>query len=266
VDQHGVAFVRAVPLGQIKTGINRLREKGGASAESLYDAVNCYVTASRSVEMRPGSVHAHALPAGLTKGLMLYKDKFLVFASQAVDPSDPEIAVEVLKHPDPESAATLVDIHFAAPFLGYPYVVAEWSDGVVKHYWLQTAETWQSNHVYREGQVVAPTVPNGYGYRATRLGGAAATWAPNVARSIGDKVEPTESSGYEHTVIDVQGASPRSGDTEPDWAETDGGITYEDADNEAAQSGSGSGGSTSVPPEVEDRYSGGFRTNTAERV
>lgn len=254
-----MAFVRAVPLGEIKTGINRLREKGGASSESLYDAVNCYVTASRSVEMRPGSVHVHTLPAGQTKGLMLYKGKFLVFASTAVDPEDPDYVVEVLKHPDADSVATLVDIHYASPFLGYPYVVAEWSDGVVKHYWLQTAETWQANTVYREGQIVAPSVPNGYGYRATRLGGAAPLWAPDVPRAIGDKVEPTESSGYEHTVIDVQGATPRSGSTEPDWAETDGGITYEDADNEIPESSSGTGGSTSVPPDVEDRYGTGNR-------
>lgn len=243
-------------LGNFRTGINRLREKGGASPEAFYDLVNGHLTSARSVRNRPAAIHAFVRPPG-TKGLMLFRDKFVVFSSENVASTDPQIEVEILKHPNPESSATLSNIHYAMPFLNYPYVVAEWSDGVIKHYWLETAESWQANHVYREGQVIMPTVPSGYGYRATRLGGAAQPWAANVERAIGDKVEPTTPSGFEHTVIDVQGDKPRSGATEPTWAKTEGGITYEDADNPPpASSGGAGGGGATLPPEVDDRYGG----------
>lgn len=247
--------MRVVVLGPLKTGITRLRDKGGASPQSLYDLVNGYLTDQGTVRSRGAFVWESALPPGATKGLMLYKGKFMVFASEPAVSSDPAYVVEILKHPNPASTATLVDIHFAAPFLGYPYVVAEWSDGLIKHYWLQAAEAWQAEHVYREGQVILPTTPNGYGYRATRLGGAAQPWAPNVERQVGDKVEPTTSSGYEHTVIEVAGENPRSAASEPTWATTEGGITYEDADNAPPAAGGTSGGNgTTVPPEVEERY------------
>jgi hypothetical protein len=250
--------MRVVVLGPLKTGITRLRDKGGASPQSLYDLVNGYLTDQGTVRSRGAFVWENALPPGATKGLMVFKGKFMVFSSEPVESSDPAYTIEILKHPDPESTAALADIHFAAPFLGYPYVVAEWSDGLIKHYWLQTAEAWQANHVYRDGQVVLPTTPNGYAFRATRLGGAAQPWAPNVARAVNDKVEPTIRGGYEHTVIEVYGDNPRSAATEPVWSTTEGGITYEDADDLTPQGpDAGSGGDTNVPPEVRDRYGGG---------
>lgn len=254
--------MRSVALSAVKAGITRLREKGGASAETLYDLVNGRVTAARSIRSRPCAIHAHALPPG-TKGLMVFRGKFVVFAAEPLVSSDPNVTVEILRHPDPDSGATLVDVHFAMPFLGYPYVVAEWSDGArIEHYWLEAAEVWQPNRVYLEGQVVMPTTPNGYGYRATRLGPPAPLWEPGVARAIGDVVEPTEPSGYQHTVIETMGANPRSGDIEPDWSTTEGGITYEDADNAQTPSGgTGGDGSTSLPPEVEDRYGNRYTRN-----
>lgn len=249
-------MTRPVSLSAIKAGMTRLREKGGASPESLYLLLNGYVTASRTCKMRPGSdIDTDGL-AG-TLGLVLFRGKFVVFASEFVDLDDPDYELEILKHPVSGSAATLVDIRFAAPFLGYLYVVALWSDGLIVHYWLQAAEAWQANHVYIEGQVVLPSTPTGYAYKATRISAREQLWAPNVARAVGDRVEPTVSNSFLYQVVDTLGDNPRSGATEPDWIAADGALVYEDASGPGGGTGSGSGGGTptsQLPPEVEDRY------------
>lgn len=221
--------MRTQALTTLKSGIQRLREKSGASQDSLYDLVNGYVTAQRTVRARPGTTHEQALPSG-TKGLMAFGGKLIVFSIAPVEIGNPLYEAEVVVHPT-EPGMALVQILFAEPFLGFPYVVAEFADGSTHHYWLQRRDAWQANTSYAPGDVVEPTTRNGFAYRARRVDtDAVLQWAPNVAREVGDVVEPTTSSGYQHEVIAVAGPSPRSGATEPTWAAEDGGITIEDAD------------------------------------
>lgn len=248
-------MARMVLLNAVQAGITRLRTKGGASPNSLYDLVNGYVTASRTIKSRPGSREVYTLPVG-TKGLCAFKGKLHVFSADVVTPTNPLFVAHTLRHPDPaQSALALKEIHFAAPFLGYLYVVAEFANGDVFHYWLQESANWQANTIYREGDVVQPTLPNGYAYRAARIDAPAPVWAPNVARAIGDKVEPTTANGFQFTVIDTLGASPKSGATEPDWPAEDGATVAEDTDlgTPTPPSLPGSSGTT-VPGSVVDRY------------
>lgn len=250
--------MRTINLNAVKAGITRLRDKAGASPESLFDLVNGYPTAAGTIRSRQGSACETNELAG-TKGLVVFRDKMVVFADHVVELSNPDYRVEVLRHPDPDGGATLDDIRYAQPFLGYLYVVARWSDGTVKHYWLQEGIAWQANHVYQIGEVVIPTEPNGFAYRATRLDAPAPAWEPNKAREVGDRREPTTANGYVYTVIDTVGANPRSGATEPTWNTGAGSITNEDADNPPPPapppgSGGGGGGGDDLPPGTRDRY------------
>lgn len=257
--------MRSMALSAIKAGITRLRDKGGASPESLYDLLNGFVTAARSIKARPGTRIDYSLPAG-TKGLVLFRGSFVVFSSDPLSTGSEGYKVEILKHPSEDSSATLVDIHFAAPFLGYLYVVAEWSDNSVYHYWLQSADPWQPNRMYIEGDVVSPTEPNGYAYIATRLGEAPPFWAPSVARAIGDMVIPTtgNGNGYEYTVVDVLGSTPASGTTEPTWPPVDGALVTEDTNSLPNTSGSTDTSTVQTPPaSVEDRYGTGVQSSNS---
>jgi hypothetical protein len=215
------------------------------------------VTADSSAESRPGTVNYATLPAG-TKGLCAFEGGLVVFASSDPGAMPAGVTCEILTHPTAPGTA-LLDIHFAGPFLGYLYVVAEFADEQVFHYWLQQRDDWTSETTYGLGDVVQPTVPNGYAYRATRLDPAGVTWAPNVTRTLGDVVEPTTFNGYQFTVTDTQGSAPKSGDTEPTWPESDGATVYEDTDlsaNAPAATGSTDGGTTTLPPSIQDRYAG----------
>lgn len=246
--------VRAYPLTTAKGGINRQRTKGGAARDSLYDCLNGYVTQTNSIKPRPGTTLAYRLPAG-TKGLCAFQDKLHVFASVPVTSLDPMVVVNVLRHPSPGVSYPLKEIHFAAPFLGFLYVAAEFLNGEVFHYWLQSATTWLANTSYSVGAIVAPTVANGFYYRAGRTGPAGVAWAPNVARAINDVVEPTVTNGYEYTVIETYGATPRSGAVEPLWPTQPGATVAEDTEGgvPSAPTTPTTPGNT-VPPEVSDRY------------
>lgn len=251
--------MRAVALSATKAGITRLREKGGADPETLYDLVNGYVNAARAPTARHGTVLEHTLPAG-TKGLVYFDEKFVVFAASSVEMTDPDYRCEALAHPT-SAAADIATIHFAAPFLGYLYVVVEFDNGDVFHYLTRTADQWAADTAHDLGDMVQPTIPNGYLYRAHRLNPAGVTWAAGVSREVGDVLEPTVFTGWEHTVTTVIGANPRSGTTEPDWAETDGGITIEDTGLTVPPpptTGTTTPPTTKLPHDVRDRY-GDFR-------
>lgn len=247
---------RIVQLNALKSGISRLRVKGGADPSSLYDLVNGYVTLSGSVESRPGTVQDVALPAG-TKGLCAFNGGFTVFSHQPTPISDPRYACEVLANPN-DASQPIKEIHFAAPFLGYLYVVAEFANGEVFHYWLQTGKAWSADTIYRAGDTVMPTTPNGLAYVAVRNTAALPSWAPSVARAVNDAIEPTTYNDYFYTAVEVDGDHPASGAVEPAWPMSDGAQVIEDTDGVL-----GAGATTTAPPPsnqpgsgTTDRYGG----------
>ena len=256
--------MRQFALTTAKGGINRLRDKGNASKDSLYELLNGYVTQTNSIKPRPGTRLSYSLPTG-TKGLCAFHEKLHVFSSEVVTSLDAMVVIDVLRHPT-NALLPLLDIHFAAPFLGYLYVSAEWLNGDVFHYWLQDNNAWQPSHVYLEGEIVQPTTPNGYAYQATRLTPAGTVWAPLAPRTVGDVVEPTQANGYEYEVIDTIGLNPASGTTEPAWVAEDGALVYEDVTGNGTGTTTPTGGSTTVPPSVSDRYGSGVDANRGGRT
>jgi hypothetical protein len=76
---------RSVALTAVNGGINRLRVKGAADRNSLYDLLNGYVTQQKTIKVRPGTFRTAELPEdtagdGLTKGLCVFNDLFHVFS------------------------------------------------------------------------------------------------------------------------------------------------------------------------------------------
>lgn len=248
---------RIVTLNAAKGGINRLRVKGGADPSTLYDLVNGYVDSAGVIRSRPSTRSRVQLPAG-TKGMCAYDGKLVVFSNvpRPMPVSTPQVECEVLNHPT-SPGLELFQIHFAGPFLGYLYVVAEFINGDVFHYWLQRGQTWQPNTAYLPGAIVTPTNPNGIAYQLDSGTQQFQVWIKNVVRALGDKVVPTTDNGYFYTVTDAFGPAPRSGATEPSWPTSPGAKVFEDSDvaNPTPIAGEQSG--SQLPPDVTDRYGGG---------
>jgi hypothetical protein len=222
--------MRQVLLNDFSGGVNRLRTKGGASEKYLYTLENAYVTHENTIQSRPASVAFHKLPAG-TKGLAAFQNKLHVFADTIIAMTDDRFVCNVIKHPtNPD--ASLYEIHKAVPFVGHLYVVAEFIDGDVYHYWLRNPDTWSASTDYLQNDLVIPSVPNGYAYRARRLGSARPAWAAGTARAVNDTIEPTVYNGFYFTVTAVYGTNPSSGQVEPAWNASAGATTIESSDGQ----------------------------------
>jgi len=225
----------SVTLSAVKAGITRLRTKGGASPDSLYDLANGYVTAARTIAPRPGSEVSVRLPEG-TIGLALHDGVFQVFSDRALTGMPPGYNLNVLSHPDRglDPAPELVRIWKAEPLLGGLYVVAEWSDDPDRgiHYWVRSvsAGNWKPNTIHMLNDYVTPTVPNGLAYSAHRLLDPDPVWEPDAERQIGDTREPSTFNGYKYVVVEVHGTPARSGSTEPRWEAREGALVIEEAD------------------------------------
>lgn len=221
--------MRAAPLTAIQ-GIDRLRPRGGARADHLYDFLNGYRTAAKTAKVRPGTVRVANLPPG-THGLTAFNGSLHVFASAPVDLSAyPEFSVHLLLHPV-DATASLTKIHFAEPFMGALYVVAEFSDGQTFHFWLQRADKWEANKEYSANDFVEPGAPNGFVYRATRFGSPYQAWSRGVPREVGDRIEPTAYNEYYYEAVATNGDNPRSGMIEPHWPTNTGQQIVESADS-----------------------------------
>jgi hypothetical protein len=177
----------AFPLSQLTTGITRLRDKGGASPTSLYDLLNGYLDASGTPTSRDGTSVDAKLPTG-TKGLCTFQGKKHVFALTAINPGRSDYVVDILIHPNPAFTGTLKAIHFAKPFLGFLYVVAEFSDGNIYHYWLQSKAAWTANTIYKTGDAVRPTVVNADGTNPSS-GATEPTWIASEGALVTEDVD-----------------------------------------------------------------------------
>ena len=215
---------RTVAIGQQVEGINLRRYKGGADPGGLFDLLNAWVTPKGTIKRRPGTRTVLNLGAAGDdmKGLFAFNGKFHTFIHYVVASPDPQVEVHTLRHPT-GGVAALTAIHRVFAFLGRLYVVAEFADGVVKHYYLNTSagSPWQANHPYRLGDVVTPTAPNGFDYEATGQAGGAAVpnaWRPNVETSVGDYVQPTVANGFKYLAVLATGTAPfKTSNHEPNW-------------------------------------------------
>ena len=248
--------MRSVPLTVLKGGINRLRTKGGARADTLYDLVNGRLTDAGTIKCRPGTVRIATLDS-TTRGLCAFNGTFHVFCHQIVAvPAG--FTLKIIVHPNATAVSpiALSRIHFAAPFLGFLYVVAEFEDGAIYHYWLSSSGVWKANTVYKNGDIVEPTIANGLAYQAIRISSPYPSWAPNIIRTDGDIIEPTVYNDYFYTVVETLGDNPHSGDIEPKWPTTAGAQITEDSNGllDSSVSITQPEVDNTVPSSVSDRY------------
>ena len=207
--------MRQFHLAEQVDGINLMRSKGGASPKSLFDLKNGWVSPKRTINARPGSRKHLTFPAG-TFGVLGFENKFHTFAATPVANSNPLIVVNVLRHPT-GGLAGLSIIHRAFPVLGRIYVVAEFTDGVIKHYWLDVPTDWAASTTKAFGSRVQPVTDNGYYYEVATQDMTAA-WTANNEVALTNQRQPTTINGFRYEVTAVTGTAPiRTGNTEPTW-------------------------------------------------
>lgn len=210
------AELRPETLSAVGAGMTRLRVKGGASKESLYELNNGYVAASKAPTQRPGTrwkfnfadpALSKAANAGKTKGLVAFKGIVYTFAantSPIITSGSGTYVIVPLHHPNGTSSQ-LKAIHFAKPFMGLLYVVAEFLDGAIAHFWLQNPTAWKAGTIYQANQLVQPTTPNGLYYKAVQLANPQ-SWTALLQHYQYDYVQPSTYNGFQYQALYLQGA------------------------------------------------------------
>jgi hypothetical protein len=207
---------RVVSLAEQVDGMSVLRTKGGASPTALQLLKNAWITSKRTIQSRPGSVEELTFPEG-TVGVVGLGDKFHTFAgAPTTAPADPRVVVDILVHP--ETVGTpLTKIHEAFSFLGRLYVVAEFQDGRVQHYWIEDPATWTPATQMNLGSVIQPTSKTGFYYENYTLSGFFA-WQAQTEMQIGQSRQPTTGNNLRYEVSAVSGTPPyKTFNTEPSW-------------------------------------------------
>jgi hypothetical protein len=196
--------VRAFPLTVLNGGINRLRVKGGASASQLYDLQNGFISNAGSIVPREGTIRTVTLDSS-TVGLAAADGVFNIFSSAYSTAALPaNYVLNVLSDPNDRSQPPAT-IWFAKPFMGFEYVVAQFANGDIFHYWLQNNGVWTSNTAYTTASIVLPPTANGLAYQGVRDFPTNPTWEPDTATSLGDIVEPTTPTGFAYEAVSVAG-------------------------------------------------------------
>lgn len=206
--------IRVERLADNLEGINRRRQKGGASKNDLIDLLNAYRTPLGTVNSRPGTSHEFAGPSN-TKGLLGFAGKLHEFSHAPQSHAIAALVVNVLKHPT-GGAATIAAITSAFPFFGRIYVVARFTDGVVQHYWLQNPDSWAAQTTYEYGDFVQPTTPNGYYYEITNIR-ADLKWAKNTEKAVNNVVQPTTYNSRYYILDSATGTPIKTSSAEPSW-------------------------------------------------
>jgi hypothetical protein len=111
-------------------------------------------------------------------------------------------ALNILSDPTNTSAAP-VKIWFAKPVMGFPYVVAQFSDGDIWHYWLQNNGTWTSSTDYTSASIVLPQSPNGLAYQGVRDFPPQPLWTAETVITSGSYVEPNTPTGFAYQAVAV---------------------------------------------------------------
>ncbi len=230
--------MRPYPLTVLNGGINRLRVKGGAAANQLYDLQNARITNAGSIVPREGTIRAATLTTSNTVGLAAVDGVFNVFSSSYNTGLPANYQCNVLIDPI-NNSASVTKIWFAKPFMGFLFVVAEFSDGNTFHFWLQNNGDWTANTVYMTDNIVLPDTPNGLAYQAVRDFPPNPLWTAEATITSGQTIEPNDYTGYAYRAVAVEGTAPHTGQVEPVWPTTIGGIIQEFGDFDTSSTDSG---------------------------
>lgn len=256
--------LRPLVLSSIDAGMTRLRIKGGAAQDALYELTNGYVDVNGAPTSRDGTTWIYTLPAG-TVGITAFGGKLHVFSQAPVTLTNPLFVNDVLVNPVPGYTGTLTAINFAKPFLGFLYVVATFTDGsgnqTTYHYWLQKPVAWSANTVYGINAQIQPDTPNGFYYQAQTTV-QAPVWQPKTPYTVGQTVQPSTANGYLYQCTGAIGTNPTSGTTEPTWPTSPGAQVFETIQGTSTPAAPPTSTVPNVLPEsISARYGNSFQVN-----
>ncbi len=122
-----------VLVSDFKSGMDRRRQRVAGEPGALWSLKNGHLTRGGEIEGPKQFVQKYQLPAGETFGLYALDDAVYVFGSLASPTIPSGVTYVQLEHPDGLYAMT--DVLDVQPFDGKLYVIAEFANGSVYHFY-----------------------------------------------------------------------------------------------------------------------------------
>lgn len=128
-----------VTVSNFNYGLDRRRPRAAAAPGTLWTAANCQISRGGDVERLKAFVPEYVLPAG-TFGLGQVAGQLYVFGSTgglaALCPPD-----VIYLRLDAETGANMVRVLAVGGYQGKPYIIAEYDDGGIRHFYSTTRIT-----------------------------------------------------------------------------------------------------------------------------
>lgn len=166
-----------------------------AAANVLFVLKNCYINTGKAIKKRPCPNLIATLEVG-TVGLRAAGGKLNTFyTGTAVTHADTLFRANRVNHPS--AALAVVKAHYGENFNGFLYCAIEYSDGSIRHHYLDDPGAWAVASAYAVGVFRRPTAANGFRYEVTAIAGTGTSGG----------VEPAWPTTVGTTVVDNAGAN-----------------------------------------------------------
>lgn len=193
----------SINYDRFDVGLDLRKGASVADANRLRVLKNAYVTTGRAVKKRPGLNRIATLETG-TKGLVGASGKLHTFYALG-SITHANTLFQANKVPHQTSITDEVSkVHYAGIFLGYMYVSLEYTNGQIKHAYLDDPGAWAATTAYTLGAFRRPSVKAGYRYEVTTAGtsgGSEPTWPTTPGNTVVDGTVTWTCRAY--TVVDA---------------------------------------------------------------
>lgn len=184
-------------IEDFKLGLDRRRSRETGVPGSLWTLVNAHITRGGEIERMKKPVPMHTLPAD-TFGMA--PDRLTVFGSAAAPSMPAGVTYQRLQHPDGIAMSGVLDVEV---FDGKLYVIAEFVDGTVHHFYDGTLVAAWNDGVVRAGMGTLDAM-------ATQLAGFVDADAALSATAAGQVITitgPADATPFTVTATAVDGGN-----------------------------------------------------------
>ena len=209
---------RSITFERFDYGLDLRKGQSTSDANRLRVLKNAYTTEGRTIRKRPGTTKIATLESG-TVGLFAGNGKLNTFygGNTPITHANALFSAKNVKHPT-NNALAVTSVHYADVFNGFLYAAVQYSNGDIRHSYLDNPSAWVASSTVFLNDVVQPTVANNFRYRVTDVSVGISAWVASTAQALNSFRRPTVANGYRYEAT----TAGTTGATQPNWPTVNG--------------------------------------------
>lgn len=204
---------KSISYDRFDFGLDLRKGLSTSDANRLRVLKNAHATEGRTIRKRPGTTKVATLEAGTT-GLFAGNGKLNTFygGTSPISHSNTLFKANNVQH-NVNAALAVSKVHYGDVFNGFMYASVEYSNGDIRHHYIDSADTFPATTSVKLGSYFQPSTPNGYRYKVTDVSVGETAWAATTAKALAAFVKPTTGNTYRYECT----TAGTTGATEPTW-------------------------------------------------